>query len=70
MHMCFADYLMPFCYGDEASVSVLMQAISMFSKCSGLIQNVSKSCIFFSSVNDHTERAILQHSGFSGGSFL
>ncbi|XP_071728891.1 uncharacterized protein [Rutidosis leptorrhynchoides] len=58
-HMCFADYLLVLCYGNEDSVAVVKNALDSFSKVSGLYSYLGKSTIFFRSICMSTRQNIL-----------
>ncbi|KAK9714023.1 hypothetical protein RND81_06G066200 [Saponaria officinalis] len=44
-HLCFADDLLLFCYGNVASVSILMRGFLTFSSASGLVMNKQNSVL-------------------------
>ncbi|KAJ9561655.1 hypothetical protein OSB04_006815 [Centaurea solstitialis] len=67
-HLCFADDLFVFTYGDVGSVEVLKKALHLFAKHSGLSANLQKSEVFFSNVQVDTQHAILNCLPFSMGS--
>ncbi|GJU74026.1 RNA-directed DNA polymerase, eukaryota, reverse transcriptase zinc-binding domain protein [Tanacetum coccineum] len=46
-HLCFADDLLVFCYGDSESVKVIKESLDEFSGYSGLLPNMQKSTVFF-----------------------
>ncbi|GKA98042.1 RNA-directed DNA polymerase, eukaryota, reverse transcriptase zinc-binding domain protein [Tanacetum coccineum] len=51
-HVCFADDLLMFCYGDKRSVQILKEAIEEFGSVSGLLPNYNKSTIIFGSMGE------------------
>ncbi|KAJ9536013.1 hypothetical protein OSB04_un000819 [Centaurea solstitialis] len=67
-HLCFADDLFVFTYGDVGSVEVLKKALHLFAKHSGLSANLQKSEVFFSNVQVGTQNAILNCLPFTMGS--
>ncbi|KAJ9561549.1 hypothetical protein OSB04_006709 [Centaurea solstitialis] len=68
-HLCFADDLFVFTYGDVGSVEVLKKALHLFASHSGLSANLQKSEAFFSNVPLETQNAILNCLPFSMGTF-
>lgn len=66
-HICFADDLSVFCHGSEKSVKVIKDTLNEFSKCSGLIPNMSKSTIFFGNLNMCEKQKILDILPFKVG---
>ncbi|GJX06069.1 RNA-directed DNA polymerase, eukaryota, reverse transcriptase zinc-binding domain protein [Tanacetum coccineum] len=66
-HLCFADDLMAFCYGDVKSVKIIKGTIKEFNKYSGLYPNMVKSTIFFGSVYEQTRHDILNIVPFKVG---
>ncbi|GAA0161063.1 reverse transcriptase [Lithospermum erythrorhizon] len=68
-HLAFADDLMPFSYGDIASVDILMTCLETFEGVSGLSLNPAKSSIFLAGVKDDRKRSILERVGFPEGTF-
>ncbi|KAJ9535163.1 hypothetical protein OSB04_un001758 [Centaurea solstitialis] len=68
-HLCFADDLFVFTYGDVASVSILKKALDLFALRSGLAPNLQKSDVFFGNVADNEKTAILNCISFREGSF-
>ncbi|PWA74759.1 RNA-directed DNA polymerase, eukaryota, Reverse transcriptase zinc-binding domain protein [Artemisia annua] len=58
-HICFADDLLMFCYGDSTSVKVYRDAIEEFGSYSGVLPNYNKSTIIFGSMNDEDKQRIL-----------
>ncbi|XP_059302055.1 uncharacterized protein LOC132053985 [Lycium ferocissimum] len=67
-HLIFADDLMIFCKGNLKSVSRVMEALSPFSKVTGLVANLDKSNIFLAGVDDNTQQEILNRTRFFIGS--
>ncbi|XP_059669251.1 uncharacterized mitochondrial protein AtMg01250-like [Cornus florida] len=53
--LSYADDLFLFCHGDISLVSVLKCTVDHFYTMSGLEINFSKSSIFLSGVEDHTQ---------------
>ncbi|GJV48902.1 retrovirus-related pol polyprotein from transposon TNT 1-94, partial [Tanacetum coccineum] len=51
-NLCFADDLLVVCNGDKYSLEVVKSSLNEFSLVSGLFSNLSKSTIFFGSVNE------------------
>ncbi|KAJ9561537.1 hypothetical protein OSB04_006697 [Centaurea solstitialis] len=68
-HLCFADDLFVFTYGDVASVEVLKRALHLFATHSGLSANLQKSEVFFGNVPQVTQCAILECLPFTMGTF-
>ncbi|GAA0146080.1 reverse transcriptase [Lithospermum erythrorhizon] len=68
-HLAFADDLILFSYGDEASVEILTTCLETFEGVSGLSFNPAKSSIFLACVKDNRKRRILEGVGFSEGTF-
>nr|GFA57399.1 RNA-directed DNA polymerase, eukaryota, reverse transcriptase zinc-binding domain protein [Tanacetum cinerariifolium] len=66
-HLCFADDLMVFCYGDVKSIRIIKGTIKEFSSYSGLHPNIGKSIIFFGSIRDHLKQEILSIIPFQMG---
>ncbi|GJU74024.1 RNA-directed DNA polymerase, eukaryota, reverse transcriptase zinc-binding domain protein, partial [Tanacetum coccineum] len=46
-HLCIADDLLVFCYGDSESVKVIKESLDEFSGYSGLLPSMQKSTVFF-----------------------
>ncbi|KAJ9536697.1 hypothetical protein OSB04_un000082 [Centaurea solstitialis] len=67
-HLCFADDLFVFTYGDVGSVEILKRALHLFAKHSGLSANLQKSEVFFGNVSSEMQTAILNCLPFSMGS--
>ena len=67
-HLIFADDLLVFCKGEQRSISLLLDAINLFSSISGLKLNTSKCTCFFSNVPPEIRVNVLAQSGFSEGS--
>ncbi|KAJ9536672.1 hypothetical protein OSB04_un000145 [Centaurea solstitialis] len=68
-HLCFADDLFVFTYGDAASVGVLKKALDLFALRSGLSPNLQKSDVFFGNVAENERVAIMNCLPFRQGSF-
>lgn len=66
-HLCFADDLLVVCNGDINSVKVIKEALDEFSGVSGLVPNVGKSTSFFGSVDQVTQKQIIEMVGFQVG---
>ncbi|GJV70638.1 RNA-directed DNA polymerase, eukaryota, reverse transcriptase zinc-binding domain protein [Tanacetum coccineum] len=66
-HMCFADDLMVLCNGDKASLEVVKKAIEESSCVPGLFPNLSKSIIFFGSINEDRKKELLEVLPFKHG---
>ncbi|GJY95063.1 RNA-directed DNA polymerase, eukaryota, reverse transcriptase zinc-binding domain protein [Tanacetum coccineum] len=66
-HMCFTDDLMVLCNGDKASLEVVKKAIEEFSCVPGLFPNLSKSIIFFGSINEDRKKELLEVLPFKHG---
>ena len=57
-HLCFADDLMIFCYGNLSSVKVIKESLDLFAGAAGLHPNVFKSNIFFGNVKSSVKLSI------------
>ncbi|GAA0165339.1 reverse transcriptase [Lithospermum erythrorhizon] len=68
-HLAFADDLMLFSYGNEASVNILMSCLEDFEAVSGLSFNPTKSSIYLAGVSGERRARFLARVGFSEGSF-
>ncbi|KAJ9536236.1 hypothetical protein OSB04_un000585 [Centaurea solstitialis] len=68
-HLCFADDLFVFTYGDVGSVEILKKALTLFGHRSGLSPNLLKSDVFFGNVPVDTQAAILNCLSYRLGSF-
>ncbi|XP_056685901.1 uncharacterized protein [Spinacia oleracea] len=68
-HLMFADDLLMFARGDDASVSLLFEAFSKFSAASGLEANMMKSELYLAGVPDSVAQSILAKIGIPRGSF-
>ncbi|XP_060182748.1 uncharacterized protein LOC132612650 [Lycium barbarum] len=64
IQLSFADDLLLFCKGDKASTSRLYECFQVFSHASGLIENQSKSSIYFGGVPEPIKQSIIQTLGF------
>ncbi|GJR78420.1 hypothetical protein Tco_0149205 [Tanacetum coccineum] len=69
-YVCFADDLLVMSHGDIQFVEVIKSALDEFSAYLGLIHNLSKSIVFFKSMNDTEKTAILQSLPFVVGQLL
>ncbi|GJZ95278.1 RNA-directed DNA polymerase, eukaryota, reverse transcriptase zinc-binding domain protein [Tanacetum coccineum] len=58
-NLCFADDILVVCNGDKDSLKVINSALNDFSLVSGLFPNLSKSTIFFGSVNERERSDLL-----------
>lgn len=67
-HLCFADDLFLFSYGDPWSVQILKDSLDEFGAASGLWPNNAKSNVFFCKVVEENKMLILDILGFSEGS--
>lgn len=68
-HLIFADDLIIFCKGAPAPISRVMEALSQFSKVTGLVANMDKSNIFLVGVDDQMKEALVQQTDFMLGAF-
>nr|GEV22676.1 RNA-directed DNA polymerase, eukaryota, reverse transcriptase zinc-binding domain protein [Tanacetum cinerariifolium] len=59
-HICFADDLLMFSYGNKASVKLLKDTIKEFRQVLGLLPNYNKSTIIFGSVKESDREEILE----------
>ncbi|GKC68404.1 RNA-directed DNA polymerase, eukaryota, reverse transcriptase zinc-binding domain protein [Tanacetum coccineum] len=59
-HVCFADDLLMFCYGDKGSIQTLKEAIEEFGSVSGLKPNYDKSTIIFGSIKEEDKQEIME----------
>ncbi|GKE24804.1 RNA-directed DNA polymerase, eukaryota, reverse transcriptase zinc-binding domain protein [Tanacetum coccineum] len=66
-HLCFADDLLVVCNGDKDSLTVVKEALNDFSIVSGLFPNLSKSTIFFGSINEKEKKSLLEVLPFQCG---
>ncbi|KAK9697836.1 hypothetical protein RND81_08G064600 [Saponaria officinalis] len=66
-HLCFADDLFMFCYGNVSSVSILMRGFLTFSRAFGLVMNKQKSCLYANGIEDTNMQRILLITGISRG---
>ncbi|GKE31842.1 hypothetical protein Tco_1451164 [Tanacetum coccineum] len=64
-HLCFANDLLVLCHGDSDYVGVVKKSVDKFSKVSGLHPNMSKSTIFFGSLNESERTRILSIMSFA-----
>ena len=67
-HITFADDILLFCHGDEQSVSSLMAGLHIFTSCSGMQLNISKSQFYTANVDWDTREFINHSTGISEGS--
>ncbi|CAH1428278.1 unnamed protein product [Lactuca virosa] len=68
-HLCFADDLLVFSYGNGNSARVVRDALNDLKKVSGLKASMEKSQIFFSCVKPNMRRIILGILPFDIGKF-
>ncbi|XP_074306170.1 uncharacterized protein LOC141641407 [Silene latifolia] len=68
-HLIFADDLILFVRGDLPSVQGAVHLLNLFTNWSGLRANISKTEIYFGGVSSAVKALILQHTGFTEGSF-
>ncbi|XP_052627637.1 uncharacterized protein LOC128134199 [Lactuca sativa] len=68
-HLCFADDLLVFSYGNGNSVRIIRDALDEFKKVSGLKVSMEKSQIYFSCVKPNMRRIILGILPFDVGRF-
>lgn len=54
-HLLFVDDLLLFCYGDMASIDLLMEAFIKILRASRLSANLDKCEIFLDGVREHTK---------------
>ncbi|GKB08693.1 RNA-directed DNA polymerase, eukaryota, reverse transcriptase zinc-binding domain protein [Tanacetum coccineum] len=66
-HLCFADDLLVVCNGDKESLEVVKSALNDFSMVSSLFPNLSKSTIFFGSINKKERSELLKVLPFQCG---
>nr|GEX67630.1 hypothetical protein [Tanacetum cinerariifolium] len=66
-HMCFANDLMVLYNGDVDSLKVVKNSLDDFSGVYGLHSNLSKSTIFFGSINERDKGDLLQIINFKCG---
>lgn len=68
-HLIFADDLMVFCKGEVGSVKREVEALTHFSRVSGLVANMDKSSLFMVRIIEEEKQELLNITGFSEGSF-
>ncbi|XP_074265182.1 uncharacterized protein LOC141587606 [Silene latifolia] len=66
-YLCFADDLILFCKGERASVGLMLQAVKLFSKSSGLSMNCSKSSFYYNVIDAHLVTEIERAIGMKRG---
>ncbi|GKC69484.1 RNA-directed DNA polymerase, eukaryota, reverse transcriptase zinc-binding domain protein [Tanacetum coccineum] len=66
-NLCFADDLLVVCNGDKDSLEVVKSSLNEFSLVSGLFPNLSKSTIFFGSINEKERSELLKVLPFQCG---
>ncbi|WMV07514.1 hypothetical protein MTR67_000899 [Solanum verrucosum] len=66
-HLSFADDLLLFSKGDIVSVTAMHKVFMVFSKASGLQENMNKSSIYFGGVAQSEKDRILQVLGYTQG---
>ncbi|XP_062100601.1 uncharacterized protein LOC133806528 [Humulus lupulus] len=64
-HMCFADDLLLFCYGDFPSILLMLKGLKLFSLTSGLLPNEEKSAIYCSGMKEAEVARVIEMSGYS-----
>lgn len=64
-HLCFADDLLIFIDGTEASLEGVLRVLSDFERMSGLAVNTSKTTIFFSGIPDDIVQRLSLSFGLS-----
>ena len=64
-HLCFADDLLLFCFGDVQSAMVLKKSLDMFYDFANLRVNPGKSCLFMAGIGDEVADLISQIFPFS-----
>ncbi|GJT55891.1 RNA-directed DNA polymerase, eukaryota, reverse transcriptase zinc-binding domain protein [Tanacetum coccineum] len=67
VNLCFADDLMIFCHSDAISTSIIKDAIEEFSGVYGLLPNLSKSSLFFGSMQKSEKDRIMKVMKFNEG---
>lgn len=68
-HLSFADDLLIFCKGNEASIRCLMRAFNEFSCSSGLVANAGKSKLYCGGVSPGLIQRLKALTGFEEGTF-
>ena len=66
-HLCFADDLFLFSYGDPWSVQILKDSLEEFGDATGLWPNKDKSSVFFCKVTNDNQKLIKDIMGFRSG---
>lgn len=66
-HLIFADDVFLFCKGDDQSLNLLLEGVSMFSRASGLHPNPSKCSCFLSNVPNSLKESLVLQTGYSIG---
>ena len=69
-HLMFADGLVIFCKASPTSLRILMEAFHLFTACTGLKANMSKSQIVFGGTNIAVRKECMDLIGFSEGTYL
>ncbi|XP_062088587.1 uncharacterized protein LOC133795153 [Humulus lupulus] len=67
--LCFADDLVIFCKGNNASVQIIQQCFKDFSAASGLTANLEKSRVYFGGLTETETKIILKDLHFAEGEF-
>ncbi|XP_062112946.1 uncharacterized protein LOC133824095 [Humulus lupulus] len=67
--LCFADDLVLFCKGDDASVQVIQDCFKSFSRASGLTANLDKSRVYFGGLTEKETKEILKGLHYTEGTF-
>ncbi|GJT06032.1 RNA-directed DNA polymerase, eukaryota, reverse transcriptase zinc-binding domain protein [Tanacetum coccineum] len=65
--MCFVDDLMVLCNRDKESLIVVKKSLEEFNNAYGLFRNLSKSVIFFRSINEGRKDELLEVLPFKCG---
>jgi hypothetical protein len=68
VNLCFADDLLVFSNRDSKSVKILNDSLDEFSRCSGLLPNMSKSTMYLANVKPAATRKIMDMLPFKVGS--
>lgn len=62
--------MMIFCKGTSTPIARVMEALSHFSKVTGLVANMDKSSIFLAGVDDQMKETLVQQTAFMLGTLL
>lgn len=66
-HLCFADDLLMFSYGNAQSVKLLLRAFASFSNASGLCMNKDKSSIYMNGIAEEEQMQIVSMAKMKKG---